>query len=185
MMQQPGSGVAPQQMPADQQYQQQPPQQWMMMQQQQQPVPPPSGWTPPPVPPPSQYGVPQPVAQGAASADSSEIRSLWIGDLQQWMDENYVFSIFASTGEVTYIYLTCHIFVLTTCASLLRCSYQGLILGNWFCLFGCKINHFLLFLVHNVCAPIFFAGDLEEIIRKERGGCFHEKVMCLCRLIVS
>ncbi|XP_021594346.1 polyadenylate-binding protein RBP45C isoform X1 [Manihot esculenta] len=101
MMQQPGAGVVPQQMATDQQYQQQPPpQQWMMMQQQQQPVPPPSGWTPPPVPPPAQYAVPQAVAQGGAGADSAEIKSLWIGDLQQWMDENYLFSIFANTGEV-------------------------------------------------------------------------------------
>ncbi|KAJ9153770.1 hypothetical protein P3X46_027177 [Hevea brasiliensis] len=101
MMQQPGAGVVPQQLPTDQQYQQQPPpQQWMMMQQQQQPVPPPSGWTPPPLPPPSQYGVPQTVAQGGAGVDSNEIKSLWIGDLQQWMDENYLYSIFVNTGEV-------------------------------------------------------------------------------------
>lgn len=98
-MQQPGAGVVPQPMPADQQYQQQP-QQWMMMQQQQQPVPPPAGWTPPPVPPPSQYGTA--VAQG--SGDPNEIKSLWIGDLQHWMDENYLVNLFAATGEVIYTY---------------------------------------------------------------------------------
>ncbi|KAK8968591.1 Polyadenylate-binding protein RBP45 [Platanthera guangdongensis] len=35
------------------------------------------------------------------SQDSSdEIRTLWIGDLQYWMDENYIFGCFAQTGEV-------------------------------------------------------------------------------------
>ncbi|KAJ0103636.1 hypothetical protein Patl1_04218 [Pistacia atlantica] len=78
------------------QYQQQ--QQWMTYQQppqQQPPVPPPAGWTPQPVPPPSQqqYAVPPDTA-------TDGIRSLWIGDLQQWMDENYLIGIFAHTGEV-------------------------------------------------------------------------------------
>ncbi|XP_031248517.1 polyadenylate-binding protein RBP45C [Pistacia vera] len=77
------------------QYQQQ---QWMTYQQppqQQPPVPPPAGWTPQPVPPPSQqqYAVPPDTA-------TDGIRSLWIGDLQQWMDENYLIGIFAHTGEV-------------------------------------------------------------------------------------
>ncbi|XP_021287461.1 polyadenylate-binding protein RBP45C isoform X1 [Herrania umbratica] len=108
MQQPPAGGVAPpQSMAADQsqtqQYQQQPQSQpWMMMQQQQQPqagqpVPPPSGWAPQPVPPPSQM---QQYPAGSATAGSSEIRSLWIGDLQQWMDENYLINIFAHTGEV-------------------------------------------------------------------------------------
>ncbi|GLT83535.1 hypothetical protein SLE2022_018210 [Rubroshorea leprosula] len=107
MMHQPAPGgvVPPPQMTGDpqqlQQYQQPTPQQWMMMQQQQQappqPVPPPAGWTPQPVPPPSQMQQYQAV-QGAVGA--GEIRSLWIGDLQQWMDENYLTGIFAHTGEV-------------------------------------------------------------------------------------
>ncbi|XP_050216294.1 polyadenylate-binding protein RBP45C [Mercurialis annua] len=95
MMQQPGAGAGgvPQQAAsADQQ------QQWMMMQQQQsQPVPPPAGWTPPPVPPPAQYGA---VAAGASQGSENDIKSLWIGDLQPWMDENYIFNIFAATGEI-------------------------------------------------------------------------------------
>ncbi|WRX28262.1 RNA recognition motif domain - like 10 [Theobroma cacao] len=109
MQQPPAGGVAPpQSMAADQsqtqQYQQQPQSQpWMMMQQQQQqqqagqPVPPPAGWAPQPVPPPGQM---QQYSTGSAAAGSSEIRSLWIGDLQQWMDENYLINIFAHTGEV-------------------------------------------------------------------------------------
>ncbi|KAL5737666.1 hypothetical protein ACOSP7_030427 [Xanthoceras sorbifolium] len=104
MMQQPPvpSQVAPQQS-SDQnsQYQQQQQQQWMAYQQQQAaqqaPVPPPAGWTPQPVPPPTQQSQPY----GVAPDTSSEgIRSLWIGDLQQWMDENYLIGIFANSGEV-------------------------------------------------------------------------------------
>ncbi|KAJ4837429.1 Polyadenylate-binding protein rbp45 [Turnera subulata] len=101
MMQQPGAGVAPQQMASDPQQQYQ--QQWAMMQQQQQqqqqsqPVPPPSGWTPPPVPPPVQYGA---SAASGGAGDPNEIKSLWIGDLQQWMDENYLMNIFSHTGEI-------------------------------------------------------------------------------------
>ncbi|KHN37596.1 Polyadenylate-binding protein RBP45B, partial [Glycine soja] len=36
-----------------------------------------------------------------ASAD--EVRTLWIGDLQYWMDENYLYTCFAHTGEVTSV----------------------------------------------------------------------------------
>ncbi|KAL4272714.1 hypothetical protein GQ457_13G002270 [Hibiscus cannabinus] len=102
MQQPPPGGVAPpSSMTNDpsqtQQYQQQP---WMMTSQQQQagqPVPPPAGWNPQPVPPPSQM---QQYSAGSAATGSGEIRSLWIGDLQPWMDENYIISIFAQTGEV-------------------------------------------------------------------------------------
>ncbi|CAN0915629.1 Polyadenylate-binding protein RBP45A [Linum grandiflorum] len=98
MMQQPGPGGVPQMGAADPQYQQQQQQQWMMMQQQQQtPVPPPANWIPPPVPPPTQYGVAQSPGSGGGSGD---IKSLWIGDLQPWMDENYLISTFSGTGEV-------------------------------------------------------------------------------------
>lgn len=100
MMQQPPS------QPSDQtsQYQQQH-QQWMAYQQQSQqqqqqhqtPVPPPAGWTPQPVPPPSQQTQPYGVAPDASS---DGIRSLWIGDLQPWMEESYIASIFGHTGEV-------------------------------------------------------------------------------------
>ncbi|KAI5077524.1 hypothetical protein GOP47_0007348 [Adiantum capillus-veneris] len=38
------------------------------------------------------------VAPGPQNAD--DIRTLWVGDLQFWMDENYIASCFAHTGEV-------------------------------------------------------------------------------------
>ncbi|XP_039058795.1 polyadenylate-binding protein RBP45C-like isoform X1 [Hibiscus syriacus] len=106
MQQPPPGGVAPPpSMTNDpsqtQQYQQQPQSQpWMMMPQQQQPgqpVPPPAGWNTQQVPPPSQM---QQYTAGSPATGSGEIRSLWIGDLQPWMDENYLISIFAQTGEV-------------------------------------------------------------------------------------
>ncbi|KAK8635424.1 hypothetical protein V6N13_004161 [Hibiscus sabdariffa] len=52
---------------------------------------------PQPVPPPTQM---QQYSAGSAAAGSGEVRSLWIGDLQPWMDENYLISIFSQTGEV-------------------------------------------------------------------------------------
>ncbi|KAM5588666.1 hypothetical protein ABKV19_006900 [Rosa sericea] len=88
-MMQPGSGLAPSQMgqqPA-QQYGQQPPaaQPYMMM----------------PPPPPAVQAPPQPQPAQPTSAD--EVRTLWIGDLQYWMEETYLFSIFANTGEVVSV----------------------------------------------------------------------------------
>ncbi|KAI5683450.1 hypothetical protein M9H77_04678 [Catharanthus roseus] len=96
-----------------QQYQQQPPQQWMAPPQQ---PPQPQYQVPPPAQqqqqPPSAayYYQQQPPAQqqqpqqyNGASADpnaSDGIRSLWIGDLQYWMDEQYIVNCFAHTGEV-------------------------------------------------------------------------------------
>nr|POE99086.1 polyadenylate-binding protein rbp45 [Quercus suber] len=105
-MQQPASGVVPQQMPSEQQYQQahaaaaaaaqqQQQQQWMMQQQQQQQVPQQqSGWAQP------QQAQAQAQYSAQQTAGSEEIRSLWIGDLLPWMEENYLLSCFAHTGEV-------------------------------------------------------------------------------------
>ncbi|XP_024018591.1 polyadenylate-binding protein RBP45C [Morus notabilis] len=98
MMQQPGMIPSSEQP----QYQQPPPQQqWMMPPQQvpsQQGPPPPAAWAPQGAPPQA-----QPYGGGGAGAapgsGSDEIRSLWIGDLQQWMEENYLISCFAHTGE--------------------------------------------------------------------------------------
>ncbi|KAM3239072.1 polyadenylate-binding protein RBP45 [Capsicum annuum] len=96
--------------PQQQQYQQQqpPPQQQHWMAQQQ-----PATYQ---VPPPQQSGYyyqqpQQPQYNAAAAAggggvaaaqptSSDEIRSLWIGDLQFWMDEQYIQNCFVHTGEV-------------------------------------------------------------------------------------
>uniref|UniRef100_A0A1D1XVN0 Polyadenylate-binding protein RBP45 n=1 Tax=Anthurium amnicola TaxID=1678845 RepID=A0A1D1XVN0_9ARAE len=102
-------------------------QQWAMMppQYNQPPQVPPPMWNqqpsqiPPPLPVPPQQPLPvqvpsqpQPVqyqvpARGPASAQLSvsadEIRSLWIGDMQYWMDDTYLHSCFASSGEVVSI----------------------------------------------------------------------------------
>ncbi|KAI4308020.1 hypothetical protein L6164_031139 [Bauhinia variegata] len=107
MMQQPAPGMVPPMMPpmssipSDQQNQQFAPapsqQQWMMMQTQQLQVPPPAGWSPQSVQ--MQPQLAQQYASGQ-NVSSGEIRSLWIGDLQQWMDENYLMSCFAHTGQI-------------------------------------------------------------------------------------
>lgn len=106
-MMQPGS-IVPPPVAGNQQQQYQaaiPQQQWLMMppQQGQQPPlhpQPPQGWAQQPAPAPQQphYGVSSP-----ASSGSEEIRSLWIGDLQYWMDENYLTSIFSQSGELVSV----------------------------------------------------------------------------------
>lgn len=86
-------------------------QQWMMMpppqQQQPQQQQPPSGWAQQAILPPPQPQLQQQYV-GAAPAvqndSSAEIKSLWIGDLQQWMDENYINNCFAATGEVRAVF---------------------------------------------------------------------------------
>ncbi|KAK3188358.1 hypothetical protein Dsin_027919 [Dipteronia sinensis] len=85
---------------------QQPPPYMMMMppQPQSQPPPPPM-WPAPPQAAAVSMQAQQQQAPGGQqqSGQSSEIRTLWIGDLQYWMDENYVSSIFAPTGEVVSV----------------------------------------------------------------------------------
>ncbi|XP_059662157.1 polyadenylate-binding protein RBP45-like isoform X2 [Cornus florida] len=103
-----------------QQQQQQQHQQWMMMnqqlqqqqQQQHHQQAPPQPMQPQPQPPmyyhqqppqQHQHQLQQPQAQYTAAAQpasADEIRTLWIGDLQYWMDEQYLLSCFAHTGEV-------------------------------------------------------------------------------------
>ncbi|XBI45028.1 hypothetical protein VPH35_109586 [Triticum aestivum] len=92
-------------------------------------VPPQWGAIPPPMPPhhlyapppPQMWGQPLPPQQAAygqqaayygrpaaptqAPAGPNEVRTLWLGDLQYWMDENYVYNCFASTGEVQSVKL--------------------------------------------------------------------------------
>ncbi|KAK3027947.1 hypothetical protein RJ639_039414 [Escallonia herrerae] len=125
MMQQPMNGGMVPQMPPQmapmsidqqqQQYQQQyqqPPPTWQMpppLQQQQPPQAPPI-WA---QQPPQAAGIPSPQQQqlmqaqyGAASpmaAQTDEIRSLWIGDLQYWMDETYIQNCFVQTGELVSV----------------------------------------------------------------------------------
>ncbi|GFP98134.1 polyadenylate-binding protein rbp45 [Phtheirospermum japonicum] len=104
MMQQPG-GIAPPAMGMDQQQQppqqqQYPPQQWMMMPPQQQHQPaqaqPPQYW---PQQQQQPYGA-APANAAPAGGGTDEVRSLWIGDLQYWMDENYLTTCFYNTGEL-------------------------------------------------------------------------------------
>ncbi|EOA13505.1 hypothetical protein CARUB_v10026566mg [Capsella rubella] len=84
MMHQPPSNAAGAgQIPSGQQ------QLWMMMQQQQQ-----QRQSAPPLGQQQQYGA---GSQNPGSA--GEVKSLWIGDLQQWMDESYIMGIFAQSGE--------------------------------------------------------------------------------------
>ncbi|CAA0835908.1 Polyadenylate-binding protein RBP45B [Striga hermonthica] len=97
------------------QYQQQPPQQpsqpWMAQQPQQ----PPYQVHPHQPPPAAGYYYQQPQAPAGAVTQQQYaavpaapaqpiaddgIRSLWIGDLQYWMDEQYLYGCFATTGEV-------------------------------------------------------------------------------------
>ncbi|XP_022716093.1 polyadenylate-binding protein RBP45-like [Durio zibethinus] len=115
MMQQPATGVVPPPMApppsmaaaphTHQQYQyQQPPppqsQQHYMMMNMMQPQ-----SQPPPMWPPQQgsAGVPAQQQQTGQPASAEEVRTLWIGDLQYYMDENYLLSCFAQTGEVTSV----------------------------------------------------------------------------------
>lgn len=43
---------------------------------------------------------PAPSHQQQGSGGSSENRTIWVGDLHNWMDEDYLRNCFASTGEV-------------------------------------------------------------------------------------
>ncbi|KAK8524339.1 hypothetical protein V6N13_015365 [Hibiscus sabdariffa] len=116
MMQQPAPGMVPPPMapqPSQKQYQypQPPPapvpqsqQPYMMMNM----MPPQSH--PPPMwhghPQQGSGGVPaqqQSAGQSGQPASADEVRTLWIGDLQYYMDENYLLSCFAQTGEVASV----------------------------------------------------------------------------------
>ncbi|KAL6543171.1 Polyadenylate-binding protein rbp45 [Orobanche hederae] len=105
MMQQPG-GMAPPQMGMDQQQpppqqHQYPPQQWMMMPPQHQPPQTQQSqyW---PQQQQQHYGAPPAnvVAAAPAGGGVDEVRTLWIGDLQYYMDENYLTNCFYNTGEL-------------------------------------------------------------------------------------
>ncbi|XP_030971258.1 polyadenylate-binding protein RBP45B-like isoform X1 [Quercus lobata] len=100
----PPTGVAP---PLQQQQTQQPqyphphPQQpYMMMPPQAQPgaavQAPPQMWAPQP---PAQHHLHHQAQAQAQPTSADEVRTLWIGDLQYWMDETYLYNCFAQTGE--------------------------------------------------------------------------------------
>ncbi|GAB2284682.1 Polyadenylate-binding protein rbp45 [Dionaea muscipula] len=87
-------------MPPPPQHQQPPPQQMWPQQQQHQQLPPQVA-VPPPVP--QQPPVAQPQQYPASLppvTNPDEVRSLWIGDLQYWMDENYLWNLFSPAGEL-------------------------------------------------------------------------------------
>ncbi|XP_047330269.1 polyadenylate-binding protein RBP45-like isoform X2 [Impatiens glandulifera] len=113
----------PQQQYQHQYQQSQPPQQWMTMQAAHQQPPPHQSFQPqhPPmwgqqpqqgsIPPPQQVQqmqsqMAQQQQYGAAVSQQSatdEVKSLWIGDLQYWMDESYIWGCFMHTGEITNV----------------------------------------------------------------------------------
>ncbi|KAL1206492.1 Polyadenylate-binding protein RBP45A [Cardamine amara subsp. amara] len=84
MQQPPSNGAGAGQIPSGQQ------QFWMMMQQQQQQ----QRQSAPSLVQHQQYG-----AGSQNPGSGGEVRSLWIGDLQPWMDENYIMNIFGQSGE--------------------------------------------------------------------------------------
>ena len=90
-MQQPPQNAAGagQQIPSDQQAYHQQKLSWMMQQQQGQ------QWNQQSAPSQGQ----QPYGSQNPGSDN-EIRSLWIGALQPWMDESYIMTVFAQAGEV-------------------------------------------------------------------------------------
>ncbi|CAI0468269.1 unnamed protein product, partial [Linum tenue] len=99
MPQQGAGGIPPQQAMPPQQYQQQPPYMMMMPQAPPSQPPPAAMWNGQQAQPPQQQQVPQ----GGGGGGSDEVRTLWIGDLQYWMDENYLHSCFSHTGEVASV----------------------------------------------------------------------------------
>ncbi|RWW86477.1 hypothetical protein BHE74_00004749 [Ensete ventricosum] len=110
---QPAAGVDPRRTP--------PPQPWaavrypappMVMQHPMMGPPPPYGHpfvpyhqppTPPPPPPPPPMSKSIRYQQGGEATAEDEKRTIWVGDLQYWMDENYLHSCFGHTGEVISI----------------------------------------------------------------------------------
>ncbi|KAK3150090.1 hypothetical protein QOZ80_3AG0227820 [Eleusine coracana subsp. coracana] len=57
--------------------------------------PPPAVWGQPPP-----QSAPAPVPAPSGGGVGNEAKTLWIGDLQYWMDENYLYSCFSQAGEV-------------------------------------------------------------------------------------
>ncbi|XP_022947439.1 polyadenylate-binding protein RBP47-like [Cucurbita moschata] len=60
-------------------------------------------------PPPSQQQQQQPQSQRPRRQGSTDdVKTLWIGDLQAWMDETYLHNCFAHTGEVFSVKVICN-----------------------------------------------------------------------------
>ncbi|MQL82070.1 hypothetical protein Taro_014524 [Colocasia esculenta] len=80
-------------------------------------------------------------AQQPTSAD--EIRSLWIGDLQYWMDETYLHSCFASSGEVqSHVDQIMDPDCLGVLALLGMAFWPFFFSGSWIQIARPEINHF-------------------------------------------
>nr|XP_018683634.1 PREDICTED: polyadenylate-binding protein RBP47-like isoform X2 [Musa acuminata subsp. malaccensis] len=72
------------------------------------PPPPPYGhpfvpYPHPPTPPPQPPSKSNRHQQGEEAAAEDEKRTIWVGDLQYWMDENYLLGCFVHAGEVVSI----------------------------------------------------------------------------------
>ncbi|GJN21379.1 hypothetical protein PR202_gb08849 [Eleusine coracana subsp. coracana] len=76
------------------------------------PYPPPHPMVAAPPPPPPQFVkhfappasvTPPPPSGGSGGNGGDENRTIWVGDLQYWMDENYLHSCFGPSGEVVTI----------------------------------------------------------------------------------
>ncbi|PRQ27617.1 putative nucleotide-binding alpha-beta plait domain-containing protein [Rosa chinensis] len=95
-----------------------PPQQWMAMQYpaaamvMQHQMMPPQHYAPPPQhymayhqyqQHPQQHVQQQQQQMGSGGGGSGENKTIWVGDLHHWMDENYLHSCFASAGEIASI----------------------------------------------------------------------------------
>ena len=65
-------------------------------------------------------------SSSSSSQSPGDVRTLWIGDLQYWMDENYISNCFLHTGEV------CLFSILFVFLYLCHCSFNC----GWSCLFS-------------------------------------------------
>ncbi|URE44980.1 RNA-binding protein [Musa troglodytarum] len=158
---QPAAGVDPRRTP--------PPQPWaavrypappMVMQHPMMGPPPPYGHpfvpyhqppTPPPPPPPMSKSIRY--QQGGEAAAEDEKRTIWVGDLQYWMDENYLHSCFGHTGEEfgavpTYSGLLSapfYLLILKTASvgehQMVFFSYHRISQSDLDCLSGLKVGH--------------------------------------------
>ena len=63
----------------------------------------------------------------AAQATPEEAKNLWVGDLQYWMDENYLWNCFGAAGDVSAV----HLRLLRTCiVRAPHCFFDGRIFDS-------------------------------------------------------